>query len=626
MATTPQDTAASPLSPADPLNRKWRWRDGATILMIISLAAMVLGSLVARQVNTDNGGVAVTETTIHTADGYDISAFVYTPDSVTPQSPAPGIAMWHGLNNNKGYMSNTALEMARRGFVVVSADQTGHGSSGGVNQSVGCGGPGTLTYLMSLPTVDKANIGLVGMSQGGFCAATAAALSQPDAYKSIFYMESEPNPPGNPNSDPYMGLHNIAFNIGGWTELGSMILVDKGDNAKVSPELLALFGSKDPIVANKVYGSIADGTARILYTPFEDHAGSTDSLGAIGNSIDWMQRTLDYGTSISSSNQVWPIKLLGTTLALLGAFVFLFVMGGMLLRGRSFATLVRPVPEYRGLTGVGWWIGAAITTAVGPLLYYWVWRHMFFTPWLNPNSLWPQTFTNIYMVWAVFVGVIAIALIALNHFGFTRRKGGNFTHYGVTEAGRGIDWAHIGKAIKLVAITIAPVYLILVFVSAVWHVDFRAWVVMLMPMTPDRWLAFFGYLVPFAIFFVAQGIIFGGFLRWKQGKSKLWVEMLVNSIVLTLGALVWLLINYIPLMNGGISPFTDTSDPLSSTAAGLGAIYYIPLLVLFPLSASLYTYFFRKTGRVWVGSIMVTVLIVWSLAATGDFAVLPTTW
>jgi len=104
----------------------------------------------------------------------------------------------------------------------------------------------------------------------------------------------------------------------------------------------------------------------------------------------------------------------------------------------------------------------------------------------------------------------------------------------------------------------------------------------------------------------------------------MWQEMLVNSIVLTLGALVWLLINYIPLLAGGISPFTSASDPLSSTAAGMGAIYYIPLLVLWPLSACLYTYFFRKTGRVWVGSILVTVLIVWALAATGDFAALPT--
>jgi hypothetical protein len=146
-------------------------------------------------------------------------------------------------------------------------------------------------------------------------------------------------------------------------------------------------------------------------------------------------------------------------------------------------------------------------------------------------------------------------------------------------------------------------------------------VVTLMPLTPARFFAFLGYLVPFAFYFVAQGILFNGFLRWRGGKAPLWQEMLVNSIVMTLGALVWLLIAYVPLIAGQPSVFAV--DPLTGTAAGLGAIYYIPLLVLWPLAACLWTYFFRKTGRTYVGSLMVTVLIVWSLAASADFALRP---
>jgi hypothetical protein len=37
----------------------------------------------------------------------------------------------------------------------------------------------------------------------------------------------------------------------------------------------------------------------------------------------------------------------------------------------------------------------------------------------------------------------------------------------------------------------------------------------------------------------------------------------------------------------------------------------------------LYTYYYRKTGRIFVGSILVTVYIVWTLAAAGDFALAP---
>lgn len=599
--------------------RSW-FAGGARRGVVLAVAMMVLGSLLATWVNSNSGSTMVSEVTIFAADGHQISAYVYAPKSVSAQHPAPGIAMWHGLNNQKDYMDNTALEMARRGFVVVSADQPGHGLSTGANQDIGCGGPDVLTYLQSLPTVDKKHIGLLGMSQGGFCSATAAALSQPDGYSSIFYMESEPNPPGVPDSTPYLKLHNVAFNIGSWTELGVMILVGQGSQASTSPELLQIFGSKDPIVPDKLYGSIADGTARILYQPWEDHALSTDSTGAIGNAISWMQQTLG-GSSLPSSDQVWPLKVLGTAIALFGAFLFIFFMGAVLLSTRAFAGLVRPVPEYRGLSGIGWWIGALITTAVGPLLYLWVWQNMFFNPWVGVSTLWPQTFTNIYMVWAVLVGVIAWVLIVFDHLVVTRRQGGTLASYGIGEPDGGIDWPAVGRALLFVAAVLVPIYVLLTVIRALWHVDFRLWVVSMMPMSPERWGAFFAYLAPFAIYFVAQGIVFNGFLRWRKGNAPLWQEMLVNAVVLTLGALVWVLACYLPLLGGG--GFAIANGPLDQTAAGLGGIYYLPLLVLWPLAACIYTYFYRKTGRVFVGALMVTVFIVWNLAAFGDFAVWP---
>jgi uncharacterized protein len=600
--------------------RSWL-SDRGTVAVGIAVLLMLLGSLLATFINSNGGATNVTEVTIFGSNGYQISAYVYTPGTATAQHPAPGIAMWHGLNNQKDYMDNTALEMARRGFVVVSADMTGHGSSNGANSANGCGGPDTLTYLRSLGVVDKKHIGLIGMSQGGFCAATAAALAEPDNYNSIFYMESEPNPPGVIDSKPYLGLHNVAYNIGTWTELAGMIAADIGNHANVSPELSQMFGTQQPIVPGQVYGSISDGTARILYHAWEDHALSTDSTGAIGNSIDWMQRTLTNGGSLSSSDQIWPLKLLGTTAALFGALLFFFAMGGVLLKHRAFSGIVREVPEYRGLSGIGWWIGALITTAVGPLLYLWVWTGMFFNNWLAASTLWPQTFTNIYMVWAVFVGVVAWALIALNHFVFTKKQGATLANYGITESSGGIDWQTAGKTLLLVVAVLAPVYILLSVIKAEWHVDFRLWVVSLMPMSAARWSAFFGYLIPFAFYFAAQGIIFAGFLRWKKGNSPLWQEMLVNSIVMTLGALVWLIAMYLPLLGGGNQVLG--TGPLGPTVAGLGGIYYIPLLVFWPLCACLYTFFFRKTGRVFAGIFIVTIFMVWGLAAFGDFAIWP---
>lgn len=619
MATMPRDSTAS-LAPADSPARRL-WRDRTAALAVVSVLMMILGSLLAALIHNNGGQTTIANATFTADDGTQISALVYTPATATAANPAPGVAMWHGLNNQKEYMSQTALELARRGFVVVSADQVGHGSSAGGNNGAGCGGPATLNYLQSQPTVDPERIGLVGMSQGGFCAATAAALSQPDGYESIFYMESEPGPPGSTDATPYEGLRNAAIVIGDWTELPGMIAAARGADAVSSPALMPFFGTEEPIVPGEIYGSIDDGTGRILYTGWEGHASSTDSPVAIGPAIEWMQKTLTDGEGLDPAIQIWPFKLLGTSIALLGAFLFLFAGGTLLLRTQAFSGLVRDVPEYRGLRGPGWWIGALITTALGPLLYLWVWKNMFFTPWVRPSTLWPQTFTNVYMVWSLIVGVIAWVLIAFNHFAVTRRAGATFANYGVSEPTGGISWGTVARSLLLVVATVAPIYLILAFVDGAWHVDFRAWVVTLMPFTETRWLAFIGYLVPFAFYFVAQGILFNGFLRWREGRAPLWQEMIVNSLVMTLGAVAWLMVAYVPLWAG--QPMVFGSDPVSATAGGMGAIYYLPLLVFWPLAACLWTYFFRKTGRTYVGSIMVTLVIVWSLTAAGVFGLAP---
>ena len=588
------------------------------ILLAIALVLILGGSWLASWMNTGAGAATVQDIRIFAKDGYEISAYLYTPKTATASSPAPGILMFHGLNNQKAYMANTALELARRGYVVLSADMSGHGFSNGSNGANSYDGPDALSYLISLATVDKTNIGLIGMSQGGFGPVTAAANAMPDAYNSIFYMESECTPPGSPNVAPCEGLKNVAFNIGTFTELGVMVLIDKGADAVTSPVLQPVFGTQDPIVPDQLYGSIADGTARILYQPYEEHAGSTDSGAAIGNAITWMQMTLQGGTDLPASDQIWGWKLIGTAAALFGAMLFLFPAGALLLQSSIFSPLAQTIPEYKGLTGIGWWVGALITTALGPVLYLWIWQNMFFGGWLTPSALWSQNFTNIYMVWSVIVGVITILLLLLNHFVFTKKQGASVANYGLTSEGQGVDWGKVCKSVLLAICILLPIYLILVFTNAVWLVDFRAWVLALMPMNSARFSAFLGYLIPFAVFFIPEGILLAGFLRVRQGKVSLGTEMLVNAVMLTLGAAIWLVLMYVPLMTGGTQIMA--AGPLGPTVAGLGGIYYIPLLVLWPLVACIYTYFFRKTGRVFVGIALATLFIVWYLAAFSDFA------
>ena len=587
-------------------------------ILIITFILMIGSSLLASWINKGAGSSNVSEITIREESGYQISAYLYTPKTASIENPAPGVLMIHGLNNEKKFMSNTALELARRGFIVLSMDQPGHGRSTGANYDISGGAVDALKYFRTLPDVDKENIGILGMSQGGFLSATNAAFMLPDDYKSIFYMDSEVNFPGSPDLSRAEGLKNAAFSIGSITELGVMIFISKGSEAPESPMLMPLFGTDKPIEVGKVYGSINDGTARILYQHWGTHPGSTDSKTSIGSAIDWMQRTLDGASDLAPSRQIWPWKFWANALALLCAMLFVFPMGALLLTTPFFNDLIQEVPEYKGFSGKTWWAGALIATAVGPLLYVSIWKNMFFTPILSPNRLWPQTFTNVYMVWAIIVGIISLVLAMANHFLITKKQGGGILNYGLLNDGIKFSFGKLLKALLLAVCTILPVYLILVFVEAVWHTDFRFWIVALLPLTAQRLQAFVSYFIPFLLALTIQGMTLTGFLRVDKGNASLGKEMVVNAAILTLGVIIWLALLYIPLMAGGSIIFA--SDPLGATAAGMGGIYYIPLLIFWPLAGCLYTFFYRKTGSVFLGSFLVTIFLVWNLAGIGVFA------
>ena len=152
---------------------------------------------------------------------------------------------------------------------VVALDQTGHGYSDPPAIANGFGGPDGLTYLRSLPYVDKNNVGLEGHSMGGWTV-LAAATAMPDAYKSIVLEGSSTGKPLQPTDAVWP--RNLALVFSQYDEF-SLIMwgSEYARNVAQSAKLAAVFGVAGPIEPGKVYGDIAQGTARVLYTPAITH-------------------------------------------------------------------------------------------------------------------------------------------------------------------------------------------------------------------------------------------------------------------------------------------------------------------------------------------------------------------
>ncbi len=280
-------------------------------LLVLSLALMTLGGFTAFLTQTNGGTVRITDVRFVGSGGIVQNARLYVPEGVTGENPAPGIVAIHGYINTHETQAGFAIEFARRGYVVLAVDQTGHGYSDPPSGANGFGGPPALAFLRTLDIVDPDNIGLEGHSMGGW-AVLAAAAALPDGYRSIVLEGSS-----------------------------------------------ALFGTGEDVVPGRIYGSIEEGDARVLYQPHVIHPGDHLSRVAIGHAVDWFQKTLEGGNDLQASNQIWYWREFGTLLALAGMVLLLFPVGAFLLRTPWFRDLAEEPPPTGSATGMGWWVGVA---------------------------------------------------------------------------------------------------------------------------------------------------------------------------------------------------------------------------------------------------------------------------
>jgi len=101
---------------------------GRWSLAIAGVILIAAGGLLAYLTQTA-GGIRIEDVRFNGATGNTMSALLYIPPNATAQTPAPGILAVHGYINSRETQDGFAIEFARRGYVVLAIDQTGHGYS-----------------------------------------------------------------------------------------------------------------------------------------------------------------------------------------------------------------------------------------------------------------------------------------------------------------------------------------------------------------------------------------------------------------------------------------------------------------------------------------------------------------
>lgn len=554
--------------------RKWGF-------LALGLVLILAGSFLAHEVQTAGGKVAVEDVRFPGPQGLALSGLLYVPASATADHPAPAVLASHGYINTREMQSPFAIELSRRGFVVLAMDMTGHGWSGGAVGQADYGGPAALAYLRSLPFVDKDNVGLEGHSMGGD-PVMAAALAEPDGYRSIVL---EGSTPGLLGAEAPVSPKNVEVVFGQYDEFAPLMWqVPKGSMVAGSKRLMALFGTSTPVIPGKIYGSIADGTARRLVNPRVTHPLEHFSRTGVGAAVEWFQATLSGAAWAKPAyRQVWLWKEIGTLAAFAGFVLLLIGTFELLLTLRVFAPLLHapePAAKHRGWK---WWLGAVLTAAIPALTFY---PMMDVGQAFAPMRLFPQWIQNQLLVWALANGLITLVLSLLLRGGkpmFTNR------------------W---GRSALIAAATIAVGYLSLAVVSALWRVDYRFWVLGLKPLDVRHAAMAVPYFVVWAVFFLVAIRALAANLA-VAGESFL-MQVGAWKLAMCGGFIVLLLYEYGMLFATGL--LATPSEPLNTIVA----IQFVPLLAVVGAIAAV-TY--RRTNSYVPGALICAALLAWYVTA-----------
>ncbi|MBY9004065.1 MAG: alpha/beta hydrolase [Candidatus Lokiarchaeota archaeon] len=602
------------------------------LFFFISVALVVFSGLMAYGIQTGFGTIDVQEVKIvDEFGGSQVVGKLYRPVDVTMMTPAPGILGLHGYNNDKEVQQGTALELARAGFVVLIIDEIGHGDSEGSISWYLQGADAAYKWLAGLSFVDGDKMGIYGHSMG-YIVAEQVALANPD-HDALIFQSFAPLPHN------FTFTHNVlhiwaeweeffSYGAGGYTDdmtVGDIYargLEITGDNAGLPG---------DGVVATN-YGDFTLGTAyREYYAVATTHPGESMDSGANAEAVAWMLQGLNDETEVDA----WAAQVaLGQTyvylevfggLALLFTFVSIIFLTKWLLTLGFFKEVQQPIPDKQILKKkYTWWLFAAINATISAFAYIyfthadvdWKWQDPIF----GADSPFVFGVLNNLLGFFLVSAAIGGGFVTLWFFlvRMRERDAVNLYDLGVTydksiskKAGLQI----FGKTLIVAFILIGWMYLLVSIFQTLFMVEFRIFWSFMQMITLERLPSFLIYLpimVPF--FLINGGMFLFGQIKQKE-ESTPWKTQLVWTVkgwfAMLTGLIAVILIQYIPAMAGANFAFIGFD---------FNPIMPIQLMSVIPLSALLYflqTFFYRKTGKIYLGAFISAVITVWFLIGGG---------
>lgn len=369
-------------------------------VFVVALAMILLGSFLAGLFHTSTYSVSVKRIEFETERG-TLSALLYMPKGAGESSKRPVIVTTHGYLNSKEMQDAPAIEMSRRGYIVLAVDMYDHGDSRWA-ADIPLGGHFSTFWIYS--QLDAANyaaeqaytlkdetgnayVAVSGHSMGGFSTLVAMYMDEMaslqrgtrNIYAGISvgadYSYAAAIAPqadylaafGNRTVGMIAGHYDEFFfnkSAAERTEKEKEVtgtVTYKDFAATASGKLfLGVADQEGAAEAGKFYtvesGALTfDGTPvrasqtgqHVIYTPNQTHPWNHFSKTTTANLIEFYQTafksvvTADMtNASLDSGNQIWFLKELFNFVALIGFFLMIIPAATLLLKAPFFKLAV----------------------------------------------------------------------------------------------------------------------------------------------------------------------------------------------------------------------------------------------------------------------------------------------
>ena len=386
-------------------------------LLCAALVLILLGSILA---SVFNGGSDVKVSRIRfDTDNGSLSGLLYLPKDASASNPKPTVVVTHGYLNSAEMQDANAIELSRRGYVVLALDQYDHGHSDYKNELYsdssffGIWLPfwvnsmhDAVAYMYEQPYVLKDEdgngiIGVTGHSMGGFGTTMALAMDEQEAMETgvrkILCGLTE-------GSDfMYTGFVGVdaatADALGGGRTQGKVAAqydefffndptVEGGTvrhkDFVSTPDGMTYLQQEEPAQANTWYET-SDGGRRIVYEPAQthpwNHFSKTTTAYALSFYTEAFKDYQDGIKAIDPQNQIWQWKELSECVALVGFVMLILAIAQILLalpffsKANTGALAVQPSAK-----GGKKWLGILIT------LFAILLPALFFTPLMDDGA------------------------------------------------------------------------------------------------------------------------------------------------------------------------------------------------------------------------------------------------